>query len=44
VCADRHLYRRSCAELRRFAEQTPTALVVPGHDAAAWAALDPVYV
>jgi N-acyl homoserine lactone hydrolase len=44
VCADVHLYRRSRDEIRRFAEQTPTALVLPGHDATVWAELDPVYV
>jgi glyoxylase-like metal-dependent hydrolase (beta-lactamase superfamily II) len=38
-CADRHLYRRSRAELRRFAQQTPTALIVPGHDPAVWPTL-----
>ncbi|HEX8102891.1 MAG TPA: N-acyl homoserine lactonase family protein [Solirubrobacteraceae bacterium] len=30
--ADEHLHRRSLSEIRRFAEMTPSALIVPGHD------------
>jgi glyoxylase-like metal-dependent hydrolase (beta-lactamase superfamily II) len=42
-CADLHEFRRSLREIQLYARQTPTALVVPGHDAAAWRALDAVY-
>jgi glyoxylase-like metal-dependent hydrolase (beta-lactamase superfamily II) len=38
-CADRHLYRRSRAELRRYVDATPSAVVVPGHDPDAWPTL-----
>lgn len=41
--ADRHLYERSRGEIRRYAEQTPTAVVIPGHDPQAWASLEPRY-
>jgi N-acyl homoserine lactone hydrolase len=40
---DRHLLHRSRDELARFAEMTPSALLIPGHDPEAWAALQPVY-
>ena len=40
---DEHLFRRSLREIQLYAEQTPGALIVPGHDMAAWDALDPVY-
>jgi N-acyl homoserine lactone hydrolase len=40
---DEHLFRRSLREIQLYAEQTPDALIVPGHDMAAWDALDPVY-
>jgi N-acyl homoserine lactone hydrolase len=40
---DEHEFRRSLGELRLYAEQTPSALIVPGHDAAAWRSLEPVY-
>jgi glyoxylase-like metal-dependent hydrolase (beta-lactamase superfamily II) len=43
LAADRHLLHRSRDELARFAELTPSALIVPGHDPEAWAALQPVY-
>ena len=29
---DRHLYERSLKEIRRYTEQTPGAVVIPGHD------------
>ena len=31
-CDDVHRYRRSLREIRRYLEQTPSALVVCGHD------------
>ncbi|MDO8186113.1 N-acyl homoserine lactonase family protein [Conexibacter sp. JD483] len=40
---DEHRFRRSLREIERFLEQTPGALVIPGHDGPAWQALDPVY-
>jgi glyoxylase-like metal-dependent hydrolase (beta-lactamase superfamily II) len=40
---DEHRFRRSLREIERFLEQTPGALVIPGHDAPAWQALEPVY-
>ena len=42
--ADEHHYRRSLREIRRYREQTPTALIIPGHDWDTFSALDPVYV
>jgi hypothetical protein len=39
-----HRFRRSLGEIQRYVAQTPGALVIPGHDATAWAELDPVYV
>ena len=41
--ADAHLYRRSLREIQRYREQTPQALIIPGHDWDAFSALDPVY-
>lgn len=38
-CPDHHVYRRSRAEIRRYAEQTPAAMIVPGHDPAVWPGL-----
>jgi N-acyl homoserine lactone hydrolase len=40
---DEHLFRRSLSEIRRFVQQAPGLLVVPGHDADEWAKLEPVY-
>lgn len=40
---DWHRFRRSLRELQLYADQTPGALIVPGHDAAAWRALDAAY-
>jgi glyoxylase-like metal-dependent hydrolase (beta-lactamase superfamily II) len=41
--ADEHLFRRSLREIQLYADQTRDALVIPGHDMAAWRALDPLY-
>jgi N-acyl homoserine lactone hydrolase len=41
--ADEHVFRRSLREIQLYAEQTPHALIVPGHDMTAWQALEPVY-
>jgi glyoxylase-like metal-dependent hydrolase (beta-lactamase superfamily II) len=36
---DLHVYRRSLDEIRRYVEQTPTAVVIPGHDPESWPAM-----
>lgn len=41
--ADEHRFRRSLKEIQRYIEQTPEAVVIPGHDMAAWRRLDSVY-
>ena len=40
---DEHLYERSVREIQIYAEQTPDALIIPGHDMEAWRELKPVY-
>jgi N-acyl homoserine lactone hydrolase len=40
---DEHLFRRSLGEIRRYADETPGALIIPGHDWEAWQELDAVY-
>jgi N-acyl homoserine lactone hydrolase len=40
---DEHLFRRSLKEIQRYAEHTPSALIVPGHDMDAWRELNEVY-
>jgi N-acyl homoserine lactone hydrolase len=39
---DEHRFRRSLREIQLYIEQTPDALVIPGHDMAAWRRLDTV--
>ena len=41
--ADEHQFRRSLKEIRRYREQTPGALIIPGHDWESFTALDPAY-
>jgi glyoxylase-like metal-dependent hydrolase (beta-lactamase superfamily II) len=41
--ADEHHFRRSLKEIQRYRDQTPGALIVPGHDWDSFSALDPVY-
>jgi len=41
--ADEHRFRRSLSEIQGYIEQTPDAVVIPGHDMAAWRRLDSVY-
>jgi N-acyl homoserine lactone hydrolase len=41
--ADEHLFRRSLREIQLYGEQTPGAVVIPGHDLDAWRALDSEY-
>ncbi len=40
---DPHLWRRSAQELKLFRRQYPQAVIIPGHDPEAWAALDDRY-
>jgi glyoxylase-like metal-dependent hydrolase (beta-lactamase superfamily II) len=40
---DDHLYSRSLREIRQYVRETPEALVIPGHDWAAWQELDAAY-
>jgi N-acyl homoserine lactone hydrolase len=40
---DEHFYARSLREIELYAENNPDALVIPGHDMAAWRTLEPVY-
>jgi glyoxylase-like metal-dependent hydrolase (beta-lactamase superfamily II) len=40
---DEHLHRRSLNEVRRYIEQTPQAVVIPGHDSSLWPKLSDVY-
>ena len=41
--ADEHRFRRSLKEIQRYIEQTPDAVIIPGHDMPAWRRLDSVY-
>jgi len=41
--ADEHIFRRSLREIELYAEQTPGALIIPGHDMEAWRELQPSY-
>ena len=41
--ADEHRFERSLREIELYTEQTPDALVIPGHDMPAWRTLDTVY-
>jgi N-acyl homoserine lactone hydrolase len=40
---DEHVFRRSLREIQLYAEQTPDALIIPGHDMEAWRGLDESY-
>jgi N-acyl homoserine lactone hydrolase len=40
---DEHLFRRSLREIELYAQETPDALVVPGHDIEAFRRLKPAY-
>jgi N-acyl homoserine lactone hydrolase len=41
--ADEHLFRRSLREIQLYAEQTPDAVVIPGHDLETWRQLEREY-
>ena len=43
LVSDEHLYLRSLKEMQLYLEQTPDALVVPGHDMRAYLRLDRSY-
>ncbi len=43
ILDDTHRFRRSLGEIRHFLAQAPDALAIPGHDAEAWAELQPLY-
>jgi glyoxylase-like metal-dependent hydrolase (beta-lactamase superfamily II) len=40
---DEHRFKRSLAEIQRYVEQTPSAIVIPGHDGELWPRLQSVY-
>jgi N-acyl homoserine lactone hydrolase len=40
---DEHLFRRSLREIRQYIQETPDALIIPGHDWEAWQKLEAVY-
>jgi N-acyl homoserine lactone hydrolase len=40
---DDHLYRRSLREIQQYVQETPDAVVIPGHDWEAWQKLEPAY-
>jgi N-acyl homoserine lactone hydrolase len=43
VLDDTHRFRRSLHKIQHYLRLAPDALVIPGHDAEAWAELQPVY-
>jgi glyoxylase-like metal-dependent hydrolase (beta-lactamase superfamily II) len=43
LAADEHRFWRSLREIRRFVEQSPGVVVIPGHDPDTWPTLDAVY-
>jgi N-acyl homoserine lactone hydrolase len=43
MLADAHLFRRSLREIRQYCNETPGAVVIPGHDLEAWQRLAPSY-
>ena len=40
---DEHLFRRSLREIEQYAKETPSALIIPGHDWDEWQKLEPAY-
>jgi N-acyl homoserine lactone hydrolase len=40
---DEHLYKRSLKEIQLYEQNAPDAVIIPGHDMAAWRALEPEY-
>lgn len=43
IMADEHNYKRSVREIRAYKQMTPSALIIPGHDADFFASLEDVY-
>ncbi len=43
MVADEHVFRRSLREIQLYAEQTPNAVIIPGHDLEAWRGLKASY-
>jgi glyoxylase-like metal-dependent hydrolase (beta-lactamase superfamily II) len=43
VIADEHNYLRSVREIRAYKQMTPSALIIPGHDAEFFASLEELY-
>ena len=43
LMADEHQFRRSLKEIQRYRDQTPGALIIPGHDWDSFSSLAPVY-
>jgi N-acyl homoserine lactone hydrolase len=43
VIQDEHHFRRSLREIQRYVEQTPQAVVIPGHDWKLWPRLKTIY-
>jgi glyoxylase-like metal-dependent hydrolase (beta-lactamase superfamily II) len=43
VVPDEHNYKRSVREIRAYQQMTPSALIIPGHDAEFFASLDDLY-
>jgi N-acyl homoserine lactone hydrolase len=43
LVADEHLFRRSLREIQLYAEQTPEAVIIPGHDLERWRELETSY-
>lgn len=41
--ADEHVFRRSLREIQLYAEQTPEAVIIPGHDLERWRELETSY-
>ena len=40
---DEHFFTRSLREIQLYAERTPTAVIIPGHDMQRWEELEAVY-
>jgi glyoxylase-like metal-dependent hydrolase (beta-lactamase superfamily II) len=43
IIADEHNYKRSVREIRAYQQMTPSALIIPGHDAEYFASLEALY-
>jgi glyoxylase-like metal-dependent hydrolase (beta-lactamase superfamily II) len=43
LMTDEHLFRRSLREIKLYEQETPDALIIPGHDLELWRELEPTY-